>query len=33
MSDVAFARIRSGADTSADVLRDFGPPAETSRFN
>jgi hypothetical protein len=32
MSDAAFARIRSGKDTRADVLRDFGPPAETFSF-
>ncbi len=32
MSDAAFARIRNGVDTSADVLRDFGPPAETFSF-
>lgn len=32
MSDEAFARIRSGRDTQADVLRDFGPPAETFTF-
>ena len=32
MDDAAFARIRSGADTRADVLRDFGPPAETFSF-
>lgn len=32
MTDTAFARIRSGHDTRADVLRDFGPPAETYSF-
>jgi len=32
MDDAAFARIRSGKDTRADVLRDFGPPAETFSF-
>jgi hypothetical protein len=32
MSDEAFAKIRSGRDTRADVLRDFGPPAETFSF-
>jgi outer membrane protein assembly factor BamE (lipoprotein component of BamABCDE complex) len=32
MSDEAFARVRSGSDTRADVLRDFGPPAETFSF-
>jgi hypothetical protein len=28
MTDTAFAQIRPGKDTQADVLRDFGPPAE-----
>lgn len=32
MTDAAFARIRSGRDTRADVLRDFGPPAESFSF-
>lgn len=32
MSDSAFARIRSGVDTRADVLRDFGPPADTFSY-
>ncbi|HQR69329.1 MAG TPA: hypothetical protein PLE54_01900 [Burkholderiaceae bacterium] len=32
MTDEAFARIRSGRDTRADVQRDFGPPAETFSF-
>jgi hypothetical protein len=32
MSDEAFARIRSGKDTRADVLREFGRPAETFSF-
>jgi len=32
MSDAAFARIRSGQDTRTDVLRDFGPPAESFSF-
>jgi hypothetical protein len=32
MSDDAFARIVSGKATRADVLRDFGPPAETYTF-
>ena len=31
MSDSAFAQIRSGRDTRPDVLREFGPPAESSR--
>ena len=29
MSDAAFARVQSGKDTSNEVLRDFGQPAET----
>lgn len=32
MSDAAFARIRDGKDTLADVLRDFGQPAYTYSF-
>ena len=32
MSDEAFAHIRSGRDTSADVLREFGPPAYVYAF-
>jgi hypothetical protein len=32
MTDAAFARIRSGHDTRAEVLRDFGPPAEAFSF-
>lgn len=32
MSDEAFAHIHSGRDTRADVLREFGPPAETYSF-
>ncbi len=32
MSDVAFARVRSGKDTRNDVLRDFGPPADTFHY-
>ena len=32
MNDEVFARIRSGKDTRADVLRDFGRPAETFSF-
>lgn len=32
MSDAAFARIRSGRDTRAEVLRDFGPPAESFSY-
>ncbi len=32
MSDAAFARIRSGQDTRTDVLRDYGPPAQTFSF-
>ena len=32
MTDEAFAKIRSGHDTRNEVLRDFGPPAETFSF-
>ncbi len=32
MSDEAFAHIQSGHDTRAEILRDFGPPAETYSF-
>lgn len=32
MSDTAFAQIRPGKDTQADVLRDFGPPAQSYSF-
>jgi outer membrane protein assembly factor BamE (lipoprotein component of BamABCDE complex) len=32
MTDTAFARIRSGRDTRNEVLRDFGPPAETFSY-
>ncbi len=32
MSDEAFAKIRAGRDTQADVLRDFGPPADTFQY-
>ena len=32
MSDAAFAHIRSGADTRADVQREFGPPAYVYAF-
>jgi hypothetical protein len=32
MSDAAFARIRSGRDTRVEVLRDFGPPAESFSY-
>ena len=32
MSDEAFARVKSGRDTRADILRDFGPPADTYSF-
>ena len=32
MTDESFARVRSGKDTQADVLRDFGPPAETFHY-
>jgi hypothetical protein len=32
MSDTAFAKIRSGSETRNEVLRDFGPPAESFSF-
>jgi len=32
MTDESFARVRAGKDTQADVLRDFGPPAETFHY-
>jgi hypothetical protein len=32
MTDASFARVRSGKDTQADVLRDFGRPAETFHY-
>jgi hypothetical protein len=32
MTDEAFAKIRSGRDTRADVLRDYGPPAESFSY-
>ena len=32
MTDEAFMQITSGKDTRADVLRDFGPPAEVYRY-
>lgn len=32
MSDESFARIRSGKDTRADVLREYGPPADTFSY-
>ena len=32
MSDESFARIASGKATRDEVLRDFGPPAETFQF-
>jgi hypothetical protein len=32
MSDEVFARIKSGRDTRADILREFGPPAEAFTF-
>jgi hypothetical protein len=32
MSDEAFAKIRNDKDTRADILRDFGPPADTYVF-
>ena len=32
MTDEAFATIKSGRDTRAEVLRDFGPPAESFSY-
>jgi hypothetical protein len=32
MTDAAFATIRPGKDTLADVLRDFGPPAQSFSY-
>lgn len=32
MTDEAFMQITSGKDTRADVLRDFGPPAEVQTY-
>jgi len=32
MTDEAFLQITAGKDTRADVLRDFGPPAEVTAF-
>ncbi len=32
MSDDAFARVQSGKDTREDVLREFGPPAESFNY-
>jgi hypothetical protein len=32
MTDEAFRRVRAGQDTQADVLRDFGAPAETFQY-
>jgi len=32
MTDASFARVRAGKDTQADVLRDFGRPAETFHY-
>lgn len=32
MSDEQFARIRSGKDTRTDVLREYGPPADTFSY-
>ena len=32
MRDEAFAKVRSGRDTQADVLREFGPPADTFHY-
>jgi hypothetical protein len=32
MTDEAFLRVRAGKDTQADVLRDFGPPADVFSY-
>jgi hypothetical protein len=32
MNDDAFARVRAGTDTQRDVLREFGPPAESFHY-
>lgn len=32
MTDESFARVRAGKDTQADVLRDFGRPADTFHY-
>ena len=32
MTDESFARVRSGKDRKEDVLRDFGPPADTFHY-
>ena len=32
LSDEAFLKIRAGKDTQADVLREFGPPADTFQY-
>jgi hypothetical protein len=32
MTDESFTRVRSGKDTQADVLRDFGRPADTFHY-
>ena len=32
MTDAAFARVQSGKDTTREVLRDFGPPADTFNY-
>jgi hypothetical protein len=32
MTDESFARVRAGKDTQADVLRDFGRPAEVFHY-
>lgn len=32
MSDAAFAHVQAGKDTQADVLRLFGPPADTFHY-
>ena len=32
MTDEAFLQVRAGKDTQADVLRDFGPPADMFHY-
>ena len=32
MTDDAFSHVRAGKDTQADILRDFGPPADSFHY-
>jgi hypothetical protein len=32
MTDAAFLRVRAGQDTQSDVLREFGPPADSFTY-